>query len=263
LSLDFLKQNGDPTLKLIFESLLPWPGVKSVASDSANNPDQQRFDFLDDSYPVLDNLRRTLPDFNDLYYRGERGVETDEAILIAEISFVLNQRLDKVLSPPARDGFRAILPRSTLEQRKVLSGMRILNIAGTEEATSLLTALGAEVKPVSPYDAEIGGKELEVNDEKRIQTAKRLETMVKELTHGQEVFDLVLADRSSIYFALGGVNEVSFGWESPSTEKIIKAVNPNRYLHIASLGDYGVITPPTACEIFAAKESKLPLHTPR
>lgn len=256
MSYNFLGSGCDDNLVFLFESFLPVKGVEPVASGPANCPDQLRFGFLDDSYPVLDNCERELPNFDELRQSDEVPVDVDDAIVVMKLCAVLRQRLDKVMSPPTRDGRRVPLPLDHLIDQKVLAGMWVMDISASPDVTQILQEMGAETALLDPYDQKLLNRNRPTTDKLRKEAADRLRDQVRKFTtDDQQIFDLIVADRSTIYWALVNETDSFFKVKSQNTERVISAVNKRLYTHIASLGtSLGTEDAMADCEIFVPQK---------
>jgi len=249
----YFLQHRDPGFKKVFDRLLPFN--PKISTEKENNPSQLSFSFLDKSYPVLDNARAEMEDLDEHYLSGDPlKTPSEDLIVLAKIAFALNTKIENLLSPGNIDGERVVLPMEHLQQQKVLRGMRILDISGDERATVGLRSLGARTRLVSPYQKNVfhRGEKKDFTDKRRSRLGKKMQLVAAEVSK-DPVYDLLMYDRSVIFWILATDQEAEYGWISQQTEEVYEAINKSGYEHVAGIGRNGIALPDTAVEIFRKK----------
>ena len=244
-SFSFLKFR-DPRYKEIYSGLIQVDKSLPVPKEKKNP--QMAFGFLDLSYPVL--RRKIDPDQDAV--SGKPELENEVAIVLGKIAYALFHRIEKILSPETRSGERFVLPIEHLHERKVLEGLKILDISSDERAACRIKEFGAEVDLLSPYENKIPIARREPSDEERSEWSKKFVGVVGEATQ-EGKHELVFADRSTLYWTFAANRDAGFSYVSKETEEIIQAVNKELYRKVAGLCTEWHMMPDTAVEVFQKK----------
>ncbi len=243
-----LKENDEAT-DLIIRSL--YQETELPASEKANDPRQCRFVFFDDSYPVLDNLYRPVPEDEEIWLSFE------DSLLLTTMSFILRQRLEKVLSPQTRDGYRIVLPFPTLQKRRVLEGMRVLDVSAEDDLHAQLVSLGADATLISPSGEAIDGPSWDTQGDKtKVDTFGKMAKKIAELTSTGDAYDLIVVERYNLFNALAGEEPYPCSFEFPTTESLVSAVCQENYPPLISIGDGSTPYQNTESQIFSSKVLK-------